>query len=240
MQESNRGTRPSLGGPVIALWLSLATVLSVPELARAQSKPSEAPVPNCMDASISSELGDELRPRGVQKRHFLKKGQIALVAHGGLFASDLLSSSYAVGGDVSFFFTEDFALDVSFDMTPVALDLDAPVSEFFGDERFDPGMGYLGLANLLWSPIHAKLRMGGSIVHTDIYLIAGAGRLFHDSVQGIAFNGGLALDMLTTQWITFRFQVRDVVMVQEAVAETRLTNNILATVGIALWLPTPF
>jgi outer membrane beta-barrel protein len=206
--------------------------------ARAQSKPSEAPVPSCMDQSISSELGEELRPRGVQKRRFLKQGQLEITARGGLFASDLLSSSYALGGALSLFFTEDFAIDLSFDVTPVALDLDAPVAEFFGDERFEPGLGYLGMASLLWSPIHAKLKVGGGIVHTDLYLIAGAGRLFHDSVQGVTFNAGMGLDMLTTQWVTFRFELRDVMAVQEAVAETRFTNNLMATVGVALWLPT--
>ena len=55
----------------------------------------------------------------------------------------------------------------------------------------------------------------------------------------IRFNGGLILELLTSQWITVRIELRDVVAVQEAAGESRLTNNILATGGIALWLPTP-
>jgi outer membrane beta-barrel protein len=203
------------------------------------NRPSDAPVPNCLDESISSQLGEQLRPRGVQKRRFLKKGQLELVARGGMFASDLLSTSYAYGGQLSYFLTEDFAIDVAFDVSPMDLDLDKPVSEFFGDPRFEPGTGYIAMASMLWSPIHAKLRVGGGIVHSDIYLIAGAGRVFHDSVQGISYNAGLGLDMLVSQWITVRFELRDVVAIQEAVAETRLTNNLLATFGVALWLPTP-
>lgn len=156
-----------------------------------------------------------------------------------MFASDLLSSSYAFGGQLSYFLTEDFAIDLAFDVSPMDLDLDKPLSEFFGDPRFDPGTGYIAMASMMWSPVHAKLKVAGSIVHSDIYLIAGAGRIFHDSVQGISYNAGLALDMLATQWITFRFELRDVIAVQEAVAETRLTNNLLATFGVALWLPTP-
>lgn len=208
-----------------------------PRLGLAQ-KPSDAPIPNCLDQSITDELGQRLQPRGVQKREFLKKHQVQLVARGGLFASDLLSSSYMYGGAIAFYLTEDLGLEISADATPVALDLDEPLAKFFGDDRFEPGMGYLGLASLLWSPIHAKLRMGDSIVHSDLVLTAGGGRLLHDSVQGLATQAGISLEIYTTQWVTLRFDLRDVLLVQEAVAETRLTNNLIATFGLALWIPT--
>lgn len=202
------------------------------------SKPSEVPIPNCLDQSITGELGQTLRPRGVQKREFLKKGQLELVARGGLYASDLLSSSYVYGGAAAFFLTEDLGIELSFDSTPVALDLDKPLAEFFGDDRFEPGTGYLAMTGLVWSPIHAKLRTSDSIIHSDIVFTAGGGRFFHDSVQGLAAQAGIALEMYTSQWVTFRFDLRDVVLVQEAVAETRLTNNLMATLGVALWIPT--
>jgi outer membrane beta-barrel protein len=214
-------------------------IAAVAGTAQAQgSMPSDEPLPSCLDQSIKDELGDTLRPRGVQKRRFLKNKRIELMAHGGIFAADLLSSSYVYGGSLAFFVTEDLGLQVSFDAMPVALDLDEPVAEFFGDERFTPGMGTLGLVNLLWSPVHAKLKIGDDIVHSDILITAGAGRMFHDSVQGVTFDAGLALEMLLSKWVTLRFEVRDVIAVQEAVAETRLTNNIMATMGIGLWLPT--
>jgi outer membrane beta-barrel protein len=80
--------------------------------------------------------------------------------------------------------------------------------------------------------------MGESVVHSDLVLAAGGGRLVHDSVQGFAFDGGVLLDLFLTQWVTLRFDLRDVVLVQEAVGETRLTNNIIFTGGLGLWLPT--
>ena len=67
---------------------------------------------------------------------------------------------------------------------------------------------------------------------------AGGGRLFHDSVQGFAFDGGVAARPVPHPWVTIRFDLRDVVLVQEAVGETRLTNNIIFTGGLGLWLPT--
>jgi outer membrane beta-barrel protein len=232
-------------------WLGLAATMPALALAQVPASPpppppstpslapipSEAPLPSCDDRSLVDELGGRASTRGVQKRDFLKDDHFQLTAHGGMFASDLLSSSYIYGGALAYYFTEDFGVEVSFDVTPLRLDLDKPLEEFFGDRRFDAGTGYLALAGLLWSPMHAKLKVADRIVHADIALVAGAGRLFHDSVQGVTFDAGLILEMFTTKWVTLRFDVRNVMAVQEAVAETRLTNNIIATAGLALWIP---
>ena len=210
----------------------------VPTAAEPAARPSDTPVPSCLDQSIVDELGQTLRPRGVQERDFLKKGQLELVAHGGLFAGDLLSSSYIYGGALAWFITEDLGFEASFDVTRVQLDLDRPLAEFTGDDRFESGRGFVVLGGLLWSPIHAKMKMGDSIVHADLMLAAGGGRLLHESAQGMAYDGGLILDLFLSQWVTLRFDVRDLVLVNEAVGETRLTNNLVATGGLGLWLPT--
>ena len=116
-------------------------------------------------------------------------------------------------------------------------DLDAPLNKFFGDNRFTPGLAYLGLANLLWSPIHAKVKTGGGIVHADVLVFAGAGRMFHDAVQGVSYDAGAALELLVTRAMTVRLDVRDVTAIEEVAGETRFTNNVVATAGLALYLP---
>lgn len=210
--------------------------------AAAQSRPSETdPPPSCLDQSIPSQLGQTLRRRGVQKRTFLKRHRFELFARGGLYASDLLSSSYDYGGGLAWFFAEDFGLEATFDVTPVALDLDAPVAGFFGDPRFEKGTGYLVLANLLFAPIHFKLKTsGGSILHGDAMFAAGGGRLLHETAQGFALDGGLVVEVYAARWLSLRFDVRDVMLVQEAVAETRFTHNVTALFGVGLWLPFGF
>lgn len=200
-------------------------------------KPSDAPLPSCLDQTIRDQLGQQLKPRGVQKRDFKKDGKIVLLGQGGLFGGDLTSSSWIAGGGLGFFFTEDLGIQAEFALTPLTLDLDAPINEFFGDNRFEPGMAYLGLANLVWSPVHAKLKMGGGIVHSDLMFFAGGGRMFHDAVQGLTFDAGFALDMFVSKVLTVRIDVRDVMAVQEISGETRYTNNIVATLGLALWIP---
>jgi len=201
------------------------------------AKPSDAPLPSCLDQTIADQLGEQLKPRGVQKRDFLKRRKINLVLHGGLHGGDLTSSSWLAGASLGFFFTEDFGIAGEFDVTPLTLDLDSPINKFFGDDRFEPGLAYIALGKILWSPIHAKLKLGGGIVHADFLIFAGGGRMIHDAVQGIAYDAGVALDMFVTHGLTVRLTVQDLMAVQEIAAETRFTNNILATAGIALWIP---
>ncbi len=202
------------------------------------ARPSDAPLPSCSDRTLAEEFAGPLQSRGVQKRPFLKNKKAVVIARGGLMAADIMSSSYIAGGAAEFFFTEDLAVELSLDATRVALDLDEPLAEFFGDQRFEPSTGYLALAGLIWAPIHAKVKIGGDILRTDIMLTVGGGRLFHRSAQGMTFHAGAIIDLFTSRWVTVRFDVRDVVAVQEAVAETHITNNIVATLGVALWIPT--
>lgn len=222
---------------MVAVGVGAALGGAAERAARADA-PSDTAPPNCLDQSIKDELGRTLRPRGVQKRPFTKDDRIQLVARGGLFAADLFSTSYIYGGAAAYWLTEDLGLEVSFDATPIALDLDGPVADFFGDDRFEsPGTGYLALGGLLWSPIHAKMKIGGSIVHSDVMFALGAGRLFHDTVQGITFDAGMAIELFASRFVTVRLDLRDVIAVQEAVAETRLTNNLVASLGLSLWTP---
>lgn len=237
----------SLGGIVLAA-CALGTVAHAqpapkqvaatePKQEPAPAKPSDAPLPSCLDQTLADQLGAELKPRGVQKKDFLKRRKLNLSVHGGHYGGDLTSSSWLAGGSLGFFFTEDFGVAAELSITPLTLDLDAPLARFFNDTRFTPGLAYVALGHLFWSPIHAKLKMGGGIVHTDIMLFAGAGRMIHDAVQGVAFDAGFAIDMFVTKAMTVRLSVRDLMAVQEVAAETRFTNNIVATVGIGFWIP---
>lgn len=226
--------------PRVSLGALSAVVASIflPTLAAAQARPSdEDPPPSCLDQSITDELGQSIRPRGVQKKDFLKKHRFELVAHGGMYASDLMSSSYLYGGAVDWFLSEDLGFEASFDVTPVAVDLDEPLAGFFDDPRFRKGTGYLALANVVWSPAHFKLKTGdGGIIHGDANLILGGGRLFHETAQGVAFDAGIVVEIYPISWLSIRFDLRDVMLIQEAVAETRLTNNIVAMMGLGIWL----
>ena len=217
--------------------LAVAAVGGIASAQPAPAKPSDAPLPSCLDQTIAGQLGENHKPRGVQKKNFLKNKKIVLVAHGGLYSGDMTSSNWLAGGSLGYFVTEDFGFNVEVDLTPLTLDLDAPLNKFFGDNRFNPGMAYVGLAHGMWSPIHAKMKMGGGIVHADIMFFVGGGRMFHDAVQGLSFDAGAAIDLFVTRALTIRFDARDLTAVEEISGETRFTNNIVATAGLALWIP---
>jgi outer membrane beta-barrel protein len=220
---------------VIALtacaWTGIAVAQPMP------AKPSDAPLPSCLDQTIAGQLGEQLKPRGVQKKDFLKRRKLNLELHGGLHGGDVTSSSWLGGAALGFFFTEDFGIAAQFDVTPLELDLDSPINRFFGDDRFEPGLAYIALGKVMWSPIHAKLKLGGGIVHADMMFFAGGGRMFHDAVQGLSFDAGMALDLFVTKVLTIRLDFRDLMAVQEIAGETRYTNNFITTAGLALWIP---
>jgi outer membrane beta-barrel protein len=228
-------TVPAL--PTVGLCGAASSTAKVVPTESAPAKPSDAPLPSCLDQTIAGELGATLKPRGVQK-NFLKRHKINLVAHGGLYGGDLTSSTWIAGGSLGIFLTEDFGLAGEFDLTPLTLDLDAPLNKFFNDNRFKAGMAYVALGNAIWAPIHAKLKLAGGIVHSDIMFFAGGGRMIHDAVQGLSFDAGGAIDLFVTTVLTVRLDVRDLMAIEEIAGETRFTHNVIGTAGLALWIPT--
>src|SRR5262252_2214072 len=62
--------------------------------ASAQSAPAQS---QCIDEAIRDELNARRRYRGVQSRLFQKAGRHELSGFGGLYAADMLSSSFLVG-----------------------------------------------------------------------------------------------------------------------------------------------
>lgn len=219
--------RSALALAFFALARAFAGSAAADELRPSDGAP---PAPLCLD--------EENTHKGVQERTFLKRRRVELVPQGGLYASDLLSSSYAYGGSLAFYVTEDFGLEASFAVTPIALDVDDALTDFFGDSRFTAGRGYLGLAALLWAPIHFKVKTSGeSILHGDILFALGGGKLWSETTQGFAFQAGPRVELYLLSWLSLRLDVRDVLLIQEAVAETRLTNNIVVLGGLGVWLP---
>ena len=57
----------------------------------------------------------------------------------------------------------------------------------------------------------------------------------HDSIQA----AGIGMKLYANRWLAIRFDLRDYLMVQEAVAVERVTNNIVGVLGLSLFLPGP-
>lgn len=226
--------RAASGVPAAVLAM-LAAPAGQPEAAAAAVDDGVDPATR---VSCLEDLSDEgYQRKGVQRRDFLKRNRFELSALGGFYASDLLSSTYTAGAGVAFFPAEDFGVELLAHWLPVRFRLEDPFSSYGGGRRFEGGSAISALAGLLFSPFHTKLKLDeGTIVHGDLFLVAGGGRTFHDSVQGLTGQLGLGLRLYLRQRFGLRLDVRDFILPQEVLGKGRVTHNLGVLLGVALWL----
>ena len=178
------------------------------------------------------------RSKGVQRRDFLKRHRFELSAVGGFYASDSLSSTYSYGGALSYYPSEDFGVEVLVTRSPVQFRLEEPFSDFDLEHHFAPSQAYQAMFSLLWSPIHAKLKFSEqTIIHSDIFVVLGTGRTFHESVLGLTWEAGFGIKLYLYHYLTLRFDVRDFLLTQEVLGQGRITNNVTVLGGLSVWLP---
>jgi len=177
------------------------------------------------------------RRKGVQRRDFLKRHRFELSGLGGFYASDALSSTYSYGGALSFFPSEDFGVEVLVTRTPMQFRLEQPFTAFDQQTHFQSSVAWQGMFSLLWSPIHAKLKFSETtILHGDLFAVAGAGRTADPSVQGLTWEAGAGAKIYFNRFFAFRLDVRDFLLPQEVLGRGRITNNVTVLAGLSLWL----
>jgi outer membrane beta-barrel protein len=193
--------------------------------------------PSCLDETIADELGQGFRRKGVQKRDFLKKNKFELSGVGGFYASDVLSSTYAYGGALAFYPSEDFGLEVMVTQSPIEFRLEAPFNQFDKERHFAPETALQIVGSLLWSPMHAKFKFTEqTIIHGDFFFVAGAGRTDAESVQGLTWEAGAGLKLYLLRFISLRLDIRDFILSQEVLGRGRVANNVTTLLGVSLWV----
>jgi outer membrane beta-barrel protein len=174
--------------------------------------------------------------KGVQRRDFLKRHRFELSGLGGFYASDALSSTYSYGGAVSFYPSEDFGVEVLVTRTPMQFRLEQPFTAFDQQTHFQSSVAWQGMFSLLWSPIHAKLKFSETtILHGDLFVVAGAGRTADPTVQGLTWEAGLGAKIYFNRFFAFRLDLRDFLVPQEVLGRGRITNNVTVLAGLSLW-----
>jgi outer membrane beta-barrel protein len=207
-----------------------------------EARAEEAPPASATATSPDEEneagcAEDGPKRKGVQKRDFLKRHRVEVTAWGGFFAADLLSTSYSYGGAIGFYLTEDFGVEASLLVTPMDLAVERPITELFQGAVFHPSTAFVIVADAVWSPVHLKVRASEhAIIHGDLVFALGAGDTIHDTAQGVTFDVGLGLKIYPTRFLSIRFDLRDYLMVQEAVSVQRTVNNIVGTLGLSFWI----
>ena len=138
---------------------------------------------------------------------------------------------------MAFYPSEDFGLEFLLTRSPMQFRLEQPFTAFDQQTHFSPTVAWQGIASLLWSPIHAKFKFSDTtIVHGDLFAVAGAGRTDDPSVLGLTWEAGLGAKLYFNRFFAFRLDLRDFLLPQEVLGRGRITNNVTILAGLSLWL----
>jgi outer membrane beta-barrel protein len=192
----------------------------------------------CLDDN--SPLGENGARKGVQRKDFLKRMRLEVSVQGGFFAADMVSTSYNYGGSIAFYPVEDFGIEANLVVTNITLGIEKPLTAFFAGNVFTPGIAYIVTGNLVWAPVHMKIRVAPrAIVHGDVFFVVGGGDTINQTAQGGTFDFGIGMKLYPNKWVALRFDLRDFIILQEAVGVQRVTNNLVGSFGISLFIPGP-
>jgi outer membrane beta-barrel protein len=215
-----------------ALVVAITLAFAAPRSARAQ----------CIDEAIRDELNARRQYRGVQERLFQKARRHELSVLGGAYAADLMSSSYVAGGAYTFHFSEDLGIEALFGYTRAKSEVLGIVEDRLGTDLVRQNVPvFLYQGHLLWTLAYGKLRWFGShISRFDFGLALGGGITDNRSARGLTFSGGLGFKFFPNDWLAVRVDLRDQVLTQELLGDSRLVNNLMATLGLSVFIPFGF
>jgi len=226
------------------LALALAFVVA-PRLARATDPVPAAALPatprtDCVDEEEKKKLINAKRGRRGDLREFVKQARHELTLQGGYYVSDLLDGTFVLGAAYTYHLTEDVAVEASFAWSQVRssvakrLEQDRSVTVLPPEDRV-----FLVFTDLVWSPIHGKLRMfADTVLHFDIYGAAGVGVIDNATSFGAAGQFGIGSRLLLGRSWAIRLDVRDQVYKQQILAVSQYVNDLSLTLGVSLFLPT--
>src|SRR5262249_36161383 len=160
---------------------------------------------------------------------------------GGWYVSDLFEATWVLGGAYTFHMTEDTGVEASILFTHTKADVVRAVEDGRATtirELFAPAN--FTTAALLWYPFHGKMQMGGTIVHFDIHVDAGAGVVNSQTSRGVTGVGGLGFKFYLGGAFSWRIDVRDYIYRQELLNDHYIVNDIALTTGFSVWLPFGF
>ncbi|HET6281744.1 MAG TPA: outer membrane beta-barrel domain-containing protein [Polyangia bacterium] len=229
---------------VATAWAA-ALLVTVPAAAgAADEKPAaaattadDAPPSACINEDIKADLNAKRRMRGTRDRLFQQTNRHEFTLRGGYYVSDLFDGTYIGGVAYAYHMTEDLAVEASAAYTRLTSsggpELERTFAVLEGRDRTE----LLFDAGLVWTPAHGKMRLGGSILHFDPYLVAGAGVVDSALASDLAGNAGFGVKFFVGRAIALRFDVRDHVYRQQLLARKVFVNDLTTMLGVSLFLP---
>ena len=176
--------------------------------------------------------------RGAIDRLFVKQARHELTAFAGYYVSDLFSSTYGIGGAYAYHMTENTAVEFSYLYTHANADIARAIEDDRGEILKDDFAKVQFFESVLrWSPVYAKLRLGGKVMRFDLHLDAGVGVVDSPTSRGVVGVGGLGFQLFLSKALALRVDARDHVFVQELLAESFIVNDLSLNLGLSVFLP---
>jgi outer membrane beta-barrel protein len=195
---------------------------------------------DCVDEVEKKKLIAEKRGRREDERDFVKTSRHELTVLGGYYVSDLLDGTYVVGAAYTYHLTEDAGIEASFAFSQVRSSVAARLEHDHGVTILPKqDRVYLAFTDLVWSPVHGKMRMfADSIVHFDIFGLAGVGIIDNATSFGAAGQFGLGTKIFLSKSWAIRLDVRDQLYKQQILSVRQYVNDFSLTLGVSVFLPT--
>lgn len=214
----------------------------------------------CIDEDIKADLFAKRKQRTSRDRLFQQTNRHELSIQGGYYSSDLFDGVYSghlgdipyvgrvpglrstptpgtLGLAYTYHMTEDLGVEASAAITSLTSYGGPELERTFAVLQGRPRRELYFDADLVWVPAHAKMRLGGSITHFDLFVAAGAGVVDSVVSEDLAGNGGFGFKFFLGHAWAIRIDVRDRIYRQQLLAQTLLVNDLTTTIGLSLYLP---
>jgi outer membrane beta-barrel protein len=186
---------------------------------------------------VKADLFAKRKMRTTRDRLFQQTNRHEITLQGGYYVSDIFDGTYTFGGAYSYHMTEDLAVEASAGYTKITSGGGPELERTFMVLQGRPRRALSFDADLVYVPAHAKMRIGGSIQHFDLYVAAGAGVVDSVLSSDLAGNGGFGLKFFFGRAVAVRVDVRDHVYRQQLLSRKLIVNDLTTTLGISLFLP---
>jgi len=193
----------------------------------------------CVDATLQEQLMAKRRNRLTRDRLFVKVLRHELTLAGGYYVSDLFDGTFTLGGQYTFFMSENFGAELSVGWSRLRTSV---LDTIESANNFDLAVGGQDIVrvfgSLAWSPLYGKLRLvAAKILRYDLYVLAGPGVVVDPVSFGAAGNFGIGIRVFLHPAVALRIEVRDYLYRQSLLSESYYVNDIAFTTGLSVLLP---
>ena len=201
----------------------------------------------------------------VRNKQFYKTGRFEISASAGMMPYDSLVSHYMAGGHVVWHLSDHYAWEI-IDAEMTFPSITGFTTNLVKDKKISnlqtPKLKILASTNFVVSPLYGKLRLfGHSVIHMDLYLLAGLGfantEIVRVGITPAAAAAGMepTQAIIRTSWdpmidfgIGFKIflnraigvviDLRDYIVYTELYGSKTLQSNFSVYLGISFFLPT--